>query len=197
MTKLILITGKAGVGKTTIGRNLAHKLCFTFLETSTITKGLVDELARVKGIADDDRDSEKYLNEIRPFENEAYLNTIVKNLELEIPVVTAKVWEHEFTTNEWFQNFIKENNLENVDVYVISLYVESEDFRKQRILKRGHPKDAWKLNNWEEYSDRIKGYSVDWEGEHVHHMKLNTTKSDTNEDVNKIIEFIYCAEVNK
>ena len=127
MTKFIVITGKAGVGKTTLGKKLASKLKYAYIETSMVSKYLADELAKVKGISSNDRDSDKYMKEIRIYEDKAYLHTIVENLKLGVSVITAKVWREEYCSNEWFEKFISENNLESKQVYLINLELNDED----------------------------------------------------------------------
>ena len=188
MTKFIVITGKAGVGKTTLGKKLASKLKYAYIETSMVSKYLADELAKVKGISSNDRDSDKYMKEIRIYEDKAYLHTIVENLKLGVSVITAKVWREEYCSNEWFEKFISENNLESKQVYLINLELNDEDERKRRIMKRNHPKDKWKLDNWDKYSNQTKNYKVNWKN--VYKLTLDVSFSDPDEDVKKIISFI-------
>jgi DNA-binding transcriptional regulator YhcF (GntR family) len=80
MPHLILIGGYAGSGKSELGRTLARLTSWAMVDKDTTTRPVVEKTLEVMGTSPNDRESDIYLNEVRPREYEAMMATIAENL---------------------------------------------------------------------------------------------------------------------
>jgi len=74
MKKMIIVAGVAGSGKSYIGKEIAKKIenC-VYLDKDTQTRFLVDKFLKCLGHNETDRESQEYLQNIRPLEYECLL----------------------------------------------------------------------------------------------------------------------------
>ena len=79
--QLIIITGCAGSGKTTIGKKLAQQLEYAYVDKDTVTRDYTDFILKKLGSFEGDRESELYKNFILPIEYRVTLNLCREILE--------------------------------------------------------------------------------------------------------------------
>lgn len=186
--KIILITGSACVGKTTLGRELSKKLGCMYLDTETISQYFSRELVKEKGLDMNDRDSDVYMREIKPLEDKTYYAIMKENLDLGITVVTSKVFKKEDREGNGYRRILTDNGIQDADVKVIVLQVENEIELKNRIEKRNHPKDKWKLLNWDKYYQGVKDYNITWDK--INKMVVDNSNFQCQKYLDQIIEFL-------
>jgi hypothetical protein len=76
---VLIIGGYAGSGKTELGRILARATGWPMLDKDTLTRPVVEAALEIAGQPLNDRESETYLNLIRPREYEATMGAAVEN----------------------------------------------------------------------------------------------------------------------
>ena len=146
MAKLTLICGPAGVGKSTYGRKLASEKKACFLDSDTVTEPVVRAGMALGGYDPDDRDSLVYRRAFRDAVYECLFATAAENLP-EVEVVMVGPFSSEIRDPNFLSDLKKRFQ---VEVKVIFLTCD-EPLRKERIEKRGNPRDAGKLRDWESY----------------------------------------------
>lgn len=170
MPNLVFIIGHAGCGKTTIAKLLAKKHNYVFLDRDTIGSLFIDKMLSMKGLNPDDRDSEIYHREFRDIEYAAMLEVAIENLNLGNDVMMISPFTKEVNNEDWIEDFIKSNNLENIDTKVISVYLSDIEAQRKRIIERKTSRDNWKIENWELYKEKLKKIVVKWNGVKTHYF---------------------------
>ncbi|MCC5611965.1 ATP-binding protein [Nostoc sp. CHAB 5834] len=150
----LFICGPAGTGKTGLAQRLA-----TYLNTvEGMPTGIIDkdtlsnELsgAYMHSLTGDqnDRDSVRYKKYVRDLEYCGALDTARENLEVGLNCILPGPWSKEMSSGLlWDAKAM--GFPEGVTPVVIWLQLP-RSVRKQRIIERAHPRDAYKLKHWEE-----------------------------------------------
>ena len=146
MSKLYVICGPAGVGKSRYGRVLAAKLKACLLDSDTATEPVVRAGMAFGGEDPDDRDSRIYRESFRLSVYECLYATAAENLP-HVDVVLVGPFTTEIRDPEWLMNLEAKFGVEVRVIFVTC----DEELRLERILKRGNPRDALKLRDWEAY----------------------------------------------
>lgn len=140
--QLVLVMGVAGSGKTTLSKEIVRSKGFVYLDNNIIadaffpdTRTVADYLALRPGIYD-------ALYAI----TEANLR-LGNSVLLDVPHVTY------MQQAEWRQK-IRDLEGRTRSVLRILRCLCSEQELYERIRRRGEPRDAWKLQNWEEFLRR-------------------------------------------
>ena len=155
MKKLIIIAGDAGSGKSYIGQEIAKKLnnC-AYLDKDTQTRFLVDKFLECLGHNETDRESQEYLQEIRPLEYECLLKQGFENLELGKDCILSAPFIKEVNEENYFQDLNDELEFEDAILKLIWIYTDEESARK-RIIDRNAKRDENKINNWNDYVKNV------------------------------------------
>ncbi len=155
MKKLIIIAGVAGSGKSYIGQEIAKKLnnC-AYLDKDTQTRFLVDKFLECLGHNETDRESQEYLQEIRPLEYECLLKQGFENLELGKDCILSAPFIKEVNEENYFQDLNDELEFEDAILKLIWIYTDEESARK-RIIDRNAKRDENKINNWNDYVKNV------------------------------------------
>ncbi len=146
MTRLYIICGPAGVGKSTYGKKLSSELGACLLDSDTITEPVVRAGLELSGLDPEDRDSVIYKTAFRDAVYECLYATAKENLP-HTPVVLVGPFTREIQNPNW------KTELEyqfSVPVSVIFITCDSEE-RYSRIVNRNNPRDKPKLRDWEGY----------------------------------------------
>ena len=155
-TTLIIITGCAGSGKTTLGKTLAREKGWAFIDKDTLTSEFVNYILDEEG----DRESLFYKNKIKPLEYKVALKTCKQNLELGNSVVLVMPFTSKIRSYGNWLDMSEKYGLDDVDTKFI--WIEhNEALEYDRIKKRNASRDEYKLAHWEEYSKELKDISPD------------------------------------
>lgn len=157
MTTLLFILGHTCSGKTYLSKEwIKSRLpeeCWTLMDKDTI--GNVFSMAYMKqlGLNSNDRDSPTYKELVRDLEYNSCLEVIREQLELGINVVAPGPWTKEINNGTIFSH--KKLNISN-KIKLRYVYLDiSLQLIKKRLLKRNHPRDDWKLKNWDYFSQNL------------------------------------------
>jgi predicted kinase len=155
MTDLILFGGLAASGKSTLGREIAQVTRFAFLDKDTITKPLVEALLLAAHAPDgvDDRQSERYVNQVRPYEYQAFLDTVIENVGLGVSTIAVAPFLREMADQAWLDTL--QAQLPGAAIHKLWL-APSEDLLYERLRSRNSPRDSHKLSNWAEYMESCR-----------------------------------------
>ena len=146
MSRLYVICGPAGVGKSTFGKELAAEKKGCFLDSDTVSEATVRAGLELASLDPDDRDSAIYKATFRDEVYESLYAVAHENLP-RLPVVMVGPFTREIRDSGW-KRFLEEKFA--VPVEVIFVICPSEE-RQRRIRDRGNPRDASKLADWSAY----------------------------------------------
>lgn len=147
MSKLTIICGAAGVGKSTYGRGLAEERKACLLDSDTVTEPVVKAGMLLGDLDPNDRDSPAYRAAFRNPVYECLFATAAENLA-HVEVILVGPFTSELRDPAW-----KRKLEERFQVPVEIIYLTcDEPERKRRIEARGNPRDGLKLQDWAEYS---------------------------------------------
>lgn len=143
LNSLHIVTGAAGVGKSTFGMRLASKHSAAFLDSDTLSEPVVRAGLVAAGMSPIDRDSADYKRIFRDAVYECLFETAAENLA-SVSVVMVGPFTRELSDPGWPRR-LRERFL--VKPVIWHLHCD-EALRHQRIQKRGNPRDRLKLKDW-------------------------------------------------
>ncbi len=148
MTKhsLHIVTGAAGVGKSSFGRQLAAKSAAMLLDSDTVTEPVVRAGLMAAGLEPTDRDSPEYKRIFRDAVYECLFQTAADNLE-HISVVIVGPFTRELGNARWPDQLRERFGVEPT---IWFLTCDDEE-RRRRIERRGNPRDQAKLIDWQQH----------------------------------------------
>ncbi len=154
---LIIITGCAGSGKTTIGKALSKRLNYAYIDKDTVTREYTDFILTQFGSGAGDRESDFYRKQILPIEYRITFKLCKEILEngsdvvLTIPFIDQiKNW------SEWMA--IKDEAMIGDNINIKFIWIKHDiDTEKSNILKRNAVRDTYKLNHWDQYAATVDG----------------------------------------
>lgn len=167
--KVVLIGGWPGSGKTELGRILARKTGWPMLDKDTLTRPVVERALELIGSSPHDRESERYLAEMRPREYESLANTIAENVECGTTVVATAPFLKEFSDRTWLNRTVASYQAMDATVHIVWVHCDAETMHFY-VRHRGAARDASKLENWENY---LKGVDLNFRPPVPHHVVDN------------------------
>ena len=180
MSKVFVVCGAPGVGKTSYGKKLASRLGAVFLDFDTASEPIVQAALVESGHDKDDRDSAYYKKTLRDPSYQAVLDLAKENAQ-RLNVVIVGPFTKEQRIADWPEKIAAYVGAE-VEVHYLWCSAET---RKQRILQRGNPRDRAKLAQWEKY--------LEWYGREkapdFRHIFIDTTewtRASKDENLNSI-----------
>jgi DNA-binding transcriptional regulator YhcF (GntR family) len=154
MPHLVIIGGYAGSGKSELGRTLARLTSWAMVDKDTTTRPVVEKVLEVMGTSPNDRESDIYLNEVRPREYEAMMATIAENLTSGSNVIATAPFVRELKDEAWIQRL--QSLCASTGTRLIVIWVRCDAESMHTYLRgRGAARDTAKLANWQAYLDKI------------------------------------------
>ena len=144
--QLHIVTGAAGVGKSTYGATLAFKLKAALLDSDTLSEAVIRAGMKAAGLDPTDRDSPEYKTIFRDAVYECLFQTAAENLA-HINVVLVGPFTRELQDADWPQRLKERLGVEPAIWFLTC----PDEVRRQRIAARGNPRDQIKLEAWEQY----------------------------------------------
>ncbi|CAM3789870.1 AAA family ATPase [Polynucleobacter brandtiae] len=156
--RLILFAGHAGTGKSTLAKKALPLIIektgedFFFLDKDTVYGAFSAHVMALTTNDPHDRDSPYYLKNLRDWEYSGLIAIAQENLQLGVNVILVGPFSSEIQSGRMFKPEALGIPLETqIKVAWIDL---NQDEAKHRMEKRADPRDQWKLNHWEQYSQR-------------------------------------------
>lgn len=185
--QLVIITGCAGSGKTTIGKTLAQKLGYCYIDKDTVTREYTDFILERSGSSKGDRESDLYRGEILPVEYSVTFKLCREildngcNVVLTIPFISQI---QDYSKWEEIRNAARIRNIE-VKFIWIKHNIETE---KSNLIVRDAARDKYKLEHWDEYSESVEGiYPADEYQAYIYTNDCNINLETAVEEVMKWI----------
>lgn len=145
-TKLTIVCGSPGAGKSTHARGLALRSSACLLDIDTCTEKLVRVGLSQVGRDSDDRDSSYFKEHYREIIYDTLFGIARENLP-HCDVIVVGPFTQELRNQDWLQK-LKSNFPESkVEVHYVFC---SSTVRRQRIKERGQARDRLKLESWNE-----------------------------------------------
>lgn len=145
MSKLVVVCGNAGTGKTTWAKRVAARYCAAFLDLDTVSQPLVAAAQRELGRDPHDRDTADYKRVFRDAVHDT-LFAIARECYGAVVIVAPFTKERGRAD---FPIWLADNCGREVDVHY---FVTESVVREARIRARRHPRDAAKLDDYAEYA---------------------------------------------
>ncbi len=147
---VVLLAGFAGTGRTEAGKQLASETGWCLLDKDSMTRPLVEGLLRQLSEDPHDRESDLYLETVRPLEYECLVRTAFENAKLGISSILSAPFLREVTEAEWVQVTQRTCKGHGADLAVAWVYSDP-DSTLRRLMERNAPRDQWKIENWPRY----------------------------------------------
>ncbi|WP_392559098.1 AAA family ATPase [Orbus mooreae] len=177
--KAIFLIGAAGSGKSTVGKFLASKFHYCYLDKDIVANRFTGELLMAKGYEATARDQCDYYKEaVMGLEYDTLLHLAGENLQLGNSVILDAPFLSYFTNPNYIMESINKFNWGSIQPYILDVFVEP-DVLKQRIITRNNPRDTWKLQNWSTFISSIQQKKCLWQN--VNYIRFNNSDSQIDE----------------
>ncbi|KAA0910871.1 AAA family ATPase [Pusillimonas sp. ANT_WB101] len=155
----LFVLGHAGTGKTTLTnsfvqhqRQIGRAWCV--LDKDAVSECWSGPLLQALGFDPHDRDSPGFKKHVRDLGYESTLRIARDQLELGMDVVLPGPWNRELASGALFSA-----SALGLPTQTILRHVWLDlplPVRYERIVQRADPRDQWKLENWNAYSDALR-----------------------------------------
>ncbi|WP_433298977.1 GntR family transcriptional regulator [Actinoplanes sp. CA-030573] len=170
---VLLIGGYAGSGKSELGRIIARETGWPLIDKDTITRPVVEAALELLGLSPNDRESDPYLNIVRPREYEALMATMVENLECGNSVIATAPFIREFSDRAWIDRTRERLSGSNASMSLVWVHCDAETMHLY-LRGRGAARDAGKLGDWSSYLANI---TIGFRPDAPHHVIENSASS--------------------
>lgn len=171
---VVFVGGYAGSGKTEFGRVLARLTHWPILDKDTTTRPVVECALSVLGQPEHDRESETYLQKVRPREYEALQATALENIECGVSAVITAPFLRELTSPAWVARTTSLFESRGARVEFVWIRCDLDTMRTY-IRGRGAARDTAKLTDWDSYA---AGVNADFEPETPHTIIENGSHAE-------------------
>ena len=152
-SKLVLVGGLPGSGKTHIGKILAEKARAVYLDKDSISRYFAEAMLRNLGSNPNDRESDVYLSEVRGHEYGTMMKVAMENIKLRNSVICSAPFISEFGSSAWMRDL--QFDVAKADAELVVLWIHVDDMTaNDRLVSRGAGRDDWKLANWSAYIEK-------------------------------------------
>ena len=173
MKKLIIICGFAGAGKTTLGKALAQKLGYAFVDKDTISEGFTEYILSKSCQTKNSRESVLYKTELNRIEYVSTLKVCKDIMEPGLNVVGALPLASQIENYEKWKLLTVIAGLP-FDTEIKFVWIKHDSNReKKNLTDRQSVRDIYKLSNWDEYIASIDGLKID---EDYHCLEIENNK---------------------
>lgn len=172
--RVFLIGGYAGSGKSELSRVLSRVTGSAIVDKDTTTRAVVERLLEELGRPAHDRETQTYLDQVRPYEYEALLATIQENADVGVGVIATAPFIREFHDAAWIERIGTRLNAAGVGLTLV--WVRCDESTMHTYLKRrGAARDTGKLSDWDAY---VAGIDLDFQPAADHVIIDNSASSE-------------------
>jgi len=192
MPKLVLFSGPAGTGKTTISKKLLEYIPAIYLDKDTVGGRASEKILDMSGMDINDRDSGFYKQHCRDLEYDSTMDVALENLEVGSNVFLIGPFTKELANKKWIDETLNRAGLsqKDIDVKVVMVTLSNQEAQKERIIVRNTERDNWKLNNWSEFVSGLKEIEINWNIPDENILRFDNSGELTETKIKNIVEFI-------
>lgn len=177
--KAIFLIGAAGTGKSTVGKFLASKFHYCYLDKDIVANRFTGELLISRGYEPTARDQcDYYKQSVMKLEYETLLHIASENLQLGNSVILDAPFLSYFEDKNYVLDSMKKFNWHNVEPHILEVFVQP-DILKERIITRNNERDVWKLDNWDTFIAGINQKKCLWQG--INHIRFDNSSPTIDE----------------
>ncbi|CAG7646044.1 hypothetical protein PAESOLCIP111_05086 [Paenibacillus solanacearum] len=193
MRKLVFFLGAAGAGKTTLAKALAKKRRAAFFDMDTLSRPAAEAIMSFSGLDPNDRDSPVYKTRCRDLGYRLTMDAALENLELGMDAYVVGPFTKETDDPAWLEQELARigASLGDVDVKAACVYLPDAEHYRERIQVRRSPIDAWKLDNWDEFSRTLARRELKWPLPEASILYFDNAGPLTEEKISRIDRFVY------
>ena len=159
---LVIIAGCAGAGKTTLGKKIASKLHYVYVDKDTVTRQYTDYVLCANGSTEGDRESPFYCNILREIEYQVTFKLCRENLDLGNSVVVTIPLIAAIGDQQAFSACVDLIALQQTGVVVKLIWIAHDaELELGRLRRRNAARDRHKLENWLQYCDDMRNIAPD------------------------------------
>lgn len=148
--QVVLIGGYAGSGKTELGRMIVRETGWGLFDKDSTSGRVVDAALEALGQPADNRESDVYVNIIRPAEYEALMCAMTENVACGASVILTAPFLGKLSDRAWLEQVKAECENMGAELNVVWVACDVESMRAY-IEHRNARRDSWKLANWDAY----------------------------------------------
>jgi predicted kinase len=161
---VIFLIGAAASGKSTIGKLIASKYHFCYLDKDMICNKFTGQLLESKGYSPHERDgNDFYSNVVMDLEYQTLLDIANDNLQLGQSVILDAPFLAYFSDSHYIHHLKEKYNWTDVKPLILQVTIDFAVL-KERMQARELDRDIWKFDNWNTYVESIKERKCLWEG---------------------------------
>jgi len=162
--KLIFFLGPAGAGKTTLAEAWLQRHGGAYLDMDTLLRPAAEAIMTLAGEDPEDRDSPFYKKHCRDLGYRITMDAALQQLRLGLDAVVVGPFTKETEDANWLASELARIGLTTTEVCVkvILVTLSSEADYYARIQSRASALDAWKLANWEQFSQSLRPRAIAW-----------------------------------
>ena len=155
----LFILGHAGAGKSFLTDYFVQQQRlggrpWCVLDKDAVAENWTGPLLQALGQDPNDRDSPYFKQHVRDLQYQSTLRIAQDQLQIGLNVIFPGPWSRELASGALFS--AQELGLP-ATTRLLHVWLElPEAIRRQRIIKRGDPRDQWKLDNWQAYFGALK-----------------------------------------
>jgi DNA-binding transcriptional regulator YhcF (GntR family)/predicted kinase len=147
---VVLVGGYAGSGKTEFGRTLAREAHWPILDKDTLTRPVVESALALLGLSPNDRESDRYISEVRPREYESLMAAMTENLDCGNSAIVTAPFIREFSNARWLARVADQIAAASARMWVVWMACDVDTMHTY-VRHRGAARDAAKLSGWSDY----------------------------------------------
>ncbi|KPV55437.1 hypothetical protein QJ48_33155 [Paenibacillus sp. A3] len=196
MRKLVFFLGPAGTGKTTLAKALVRRRHAALFDMDTLSRPASEAIMTLSGLDPNDRDSDVYKIRCRDLGYRITMDAALENVDLGVNAFVIGPFTRELEDPAWPEKELLRigASLNDVDVKAILVSLPGEQHYRERIRDRGLALDAWKLENWSEFSRSLAVREIRWKLPASSILSFDNAGPLTEEKLRLVERFIYANE---
>ena len=159
---LILVTGIPGVGKSTLGRQIASAFNIMYIDYDTVCQPFLTEIWQRQESPDT---YAQFCLDWREASYGTFWNPLLENFSLGRHAVASAPLSKERANPTFFTEF-RERTASRFSVFNIHLEA-SKEYLMERLIERGEQRDLEKIDNWDHFYTSQQRIPLVWDADRI------------------------------